>query len=445
MSRRRKQKLPQDPVAAEIRALSHDGRGIAAIEGKTTFIRGALPGEQVMFRYTSRRGSFDEGLVTDIIQASPDRVEPPCQHADICGGCSLQHMATDVQIAHKQQSLLEMLRNIGKVEAEEVLAPLTGEKLGYRRKARMGVRHVAKKGGMLIGFREKQNPRLLANIDSCAVLHPSVGQLLTPLKDVISKLSTFEGIAQIEVAISDEDTALIFRHLEDLNKDDYALLVDFAITHDLHIYLQPGNMDSVHRIWPESGEPILSYRLPDFDVQFQFRPTDFTQVNTGINRKMVALAIELLAPTADDTVLDLFCGIGNFSLPLARRAGSVVGIEGADAMVKRASQNAALNQITNTQFLAADLESDQLIDLLGQQQFAKILLDPPRSGAAGVIPQLAKLDAKRIVYVSCNPATLARDAGELVHQLGYRLSKVGIMDMFPHTAHVESIAVFDKQ
>ncbi len=445
MRKRHRKQLPKQPATAHIRGLSHEGRGIAQVDGKTTFITGALPGEEVLFSYTQQRGSFDEGIVQQILQPSAERVTPPCAHADICGACNLQHLANSAQILHKQQTLLDQLRNIGKVEPKQLLEPLTGATLGYRRKARLGVRYVEKKGGMLIGFRERQNPRLLADIDSCVVLHPSVGLLITPLKTLIRQLAGYQCIAQIEVAVGDQQATLIIRNLQELCSGDHDLLIDFARKNQLHIYLQPGGADSVHHIWPEAdGEALLSYHLPDYGLELQFRPNDFTQVNGDINRKMIAYAIELLAPQSDETILDLFCGIGNFSLPLAKHAAQVIGVEGDPVMTQRASQNAAINNITNAEFVAADLETVDLTDVIGKQSIDRILIDPPRSGAAGVIPQLAKLAAKRIVYVSCNPATFARDAGMLVNEYGYRLQKVGVMDMFPHTAHVESIAVFDR-
>lgn len=436
--------MSKQPVVhnARITKLSHEGRGIAHINGKTTFIDGALPGEDVSFIYTSRKSKYDEGQLVEVLNAAAIRAVPLCQHYGVCGGCSLQHVQPEAQIALKQEMLLEQLAHFGGVKPEQILPPLTGPVWGYRRKARLGVKFVTKKQRLLVGFREK-NGRYLADINRCEVLHPKVGTLLPALQQLISQLSAYRAIPQIEVAMGDEICALVFRHMEPLAADDLQQLRAFAQQQALQIYLQPGGEDSIRPLWPEAPEP-LTYALPDFGVNLQFQPADFTQVNVDINRRMVNYALDLLAPESNDRVLDLFCGLGNFTLPLARRCKAVVGVEGDSGMVQRAKANAVLNNITNAEFFAADLSQDFSMYPWAKGGFNKILLDPARTGALQVIEYLPAFGASRIVYVSCNPATLARDAGMLVQQ-GYRLLKAGVMDMFPHTRHVESIAVFEKE
>jgi 23S rRNA (uracil1939-C5)-methyltransferase len=440
--RRRKAKLPTEPVRALITGMSHDGRGVAHVDDKTVFVEGALRGEEVSFVYVEKRKGTLVGAVQEVHTAAPERVEPKCAVFGLCGGCALQHMDPEKQIEMKQETLLENFTRLGKVEPKEVLAPLTGPHWGYRRKARMGVKDVAAKGRVLIGFREKRAP-YIANMLRCEVLHPSVGEHLEELSDLIGTLEASNRIAQIEVAVDDTQTALVFRNLDTLCEEDKAKLIAHAKAHKLCFFLQPGGPDSVEPLWPENIQ--LSYALPEFEVKFNFTPTGFTQVNTDINRKMVPYAIDLLEVKEDERVLDLFCGIGNFTLPLARRAKEVVGVEGLDILVQRARENAALNNITNAEFHVADLAKEVESLPWWSQGFDKVLLDPARDGAMEAIPHIAKLGVKRIVYVSCNPATLARDAGLLVNEHGYTLEKAGVMDMFPHTAHVESIALFTRK
>ncbi len=441
MARSRKKKLPPEPVRASIESISHDGRGVAHLDGKTVFIQGALPQEEVMFTYTRKRQKHDEGTATEILTASPDRVDPTCNHFAVCGGCTLQHVKPEVQIELKQKSLLDGFTRIGKVEPDEIFPPLTASSCwGYRRKARLGAKYVAKKGRVLVGFREKSSS-FLADIHSCEVLHPSVGQLLMPLSDLIGSMSIRDKVPQIEVSMGDEGCVLVFRVMEPLSDADMALLGRFGVENAMHIYLQEAGPDSVR---PLQGEPVdLQYSLPDFSVDMRFLPNDFTQVNSELNRLMVARAVELLDPQDDDRVLDLFCGIGNFTLPLATRAGSVVGVEGDKDLVARARENASRNGLKNVNYHTANLYEPLKHEPWLQGKFDKILLDPPRSGAFEVLEYLPKLGIRRIVYVSCYPGTLARDAGELVHVHGYRLLGAGVMDMFPHTAHVESIAIFE--
>lgn len=441
MGRSRKPRLPTEPIEASIESLSHDGRGVARVEGKAVFIDGALPGERVLAKLVDRHRKYDEAAVIQVLQASPQRVEPRCPHTGVCGGCSLQHMEAQAQIDAKQQVLLGNLKHIGKVAPAEVLPPLRGPHWGYRTKARLGAKYVRKKGRMLVGFREKHAP-YLAELTRCDVLHPQVGERITELATMLEGMQARERIPQIEIAVGDNATALMFRNLDALSEADQAHLCAYGKRTGLHIYLQPAGPDSVYLLWPESS--TLEYSLPGYDVRLEFLPTDFTQVNRDINQSMIDLAIGVLDPQPTDRVLDLFCGLGNFTLPLARRCAQVVGVEGEKSLVQRARDNAARNDITNAEFHVANLAEDVAIYPWLKQPFDKLLLDPPRSGAMEAIPVIAKLGCKRIVYVSCNPSSLARDAGLLVNEHGYQLVKAGVMDMFPHTAHVESIAVFQK-
>lgn len=426
----------------QITALTHDGRGIAQSEGKTIFIDGALPGEEVMFEYTRRRGKFDEGRVTEILAASPERVTPLCQHFSICGGCALQHMSSAAQLQMKQQTLLNQLQHFGGVQPQFILPPLTGSIWGYRRKARLSVKYVGKKQTVLVGFHEK-NGRYVADIASCVILKPPVDNLITPLKQLIQSLNIYQQIPQIEVAIADNSTALVFRHLVPLPASDIEKLILFSKKHEIHLYLQPGGPQSMHLLWPELDALPLSYRLPVYDLELDFHPTNFIQINADINQQMIQQALGLLELNSSDRVLDLFCGIGNFTLPLAKNCQHVVGVEGDAELVVHAQQNATKNKIENAQFFQIDLNSDWSVSSWASKNFNKILLDPPRVGALAAVQQIIKFNAERIVYISCNPATLARDAGELA-QHGYRLTKVGVLDMFPHTHHVEAMALFEK-
>lgn len=427
-------------VEAEITALTLEGKGVARVNGKTVFIEGALPEEKVAFRYTSYKANYDEGRVETVLTASPNRVEPKCQHFAICGGCSWQHISLDAQIRYKKQILLDNLQHIGKVQPATLFEPLTAEGWGYRRKARLGARWVRKKQQALVGFREK-NGGLLAEISRCEVLHPLVGERITALKDLVTSLDARDSLPQIEVAIGDDEVAaLVVRHMEALSAGDLDKLLSFAREFQFELYLQPAGPQTVHKVY---GERSLAYTHPQFDTRVQFEPLDFIQVNQALNRKMVMRALELLELRSTDTVLDLFCGLGNFTLPLARQAAQVIGVEGDLAMVERARAAAHANGIHNTDYYACNLMSDALSkEAWLKPHYDRILLDPPRAGAKELLPYLGKLKAERIVYVSCDPATLARDAGELVHTQGYQLLGAGVMDMFPHTAHVESIAVF---
>lgn len=437
--------MPQD-IQATITDLSHDGRGVARIDGKTVFVSGALMDEQVRLHIRKRHRNFDEAEVVELITRSPHRVEPRCRHFGACGGCSLQHMDASAQIHAKQRVLADNFARIGKVEPARWVDPLTADPWGYRRKGRLSVRDVPKKGRVLVGFREESNPRFVADISHCEVLHPSLGPKIGLLGDLISHMDARKDIAQVEFAGSDEVMALVFRHMVPLSERDTAALVAFGQQHDFHIYLQPGGVSSVHPLWPEQSQ--LAFRLGAGEgvepVELAFRPLDFVQVNAGMNQKMMDRALEWLDPQPDDRVLDLFCGLGNFTLPVARRVAEVVGVEGEHGLVQRAAENAARNGLANARFHVANLFEDQRGTEWARQPWDKLLLDPPRAGADKVLEYLPHKATRRIVYVSCHPASLARDAGILVNKHGFRLAAAGVMDMFPHTAHVESIALFER-
>lgn len=448
MARRRRKKVPSEPISAEILSLSHEGRGIAKKEGKTQFVEGALPGETVMAQYLEQRGKFDSLKTLEVMQASENRVETPCAHAEICGGCSLQHMSNEAQIAFKQDVLAEQFQHFGGLEPEQWEPPMLGQHLGYRTKARLGVRYVSKRDEVLVGFREKRSS-FIADIQTCKVLDPRIGEKLLLLRELVGSLSVYRALPQIEVAMGDHSVALVFRHMESLSEEDTNALMEFGQKHDFAIYLQPAGPASVHKLYPDCGEDRLYYELPlrnemlGSQVKLSFHPMDFTQVNASINRTMIIRALEWLDIQADDRVLDLFCGLGNFTVPLATKAKSVVGVEGDEAMVVRGRENAALNKLSNLEFFGANLQADFTQESWAKEGFDKILIDPPRSGALEVVQYLTNFNAKRVVYVSCNPATLARDAGVMLEK-GYRMTRAGVMDMFPHTTHVESIALFEK-
>ncbi len=425
----------------DIHGLAHDGRGVGRLEGKAVFVSGALMGETVRAKQTGRNRHFDEAVTLEVLKASEDRVEPRCQHFGVCAGCVLQHLAEDKQIEAKQQVLIENLARIGHVEAETILPPMVGDSWGYRRKGRLSVRHVEKKGKTLVGFREL-DARFVADLSICHTVIPALGTRLPELSALIDSLDAKRTIAQIEFIAGDGPVALIFRNLEALNDADTEKLKQFAIDTGFAVFLQPGGVNSVAALWPL--ETNLEFAIPKYDIRLAFKPLDFIQVNAALNQKMIEQAIAMLDPQAGDRVLDLFCGLGNFTLPLARSAASVVGVEGEAGLVARAQDNAVLNGLTNAEFYAADLAKDLSGEPWMQQGFDKLLLDPPRAGAAEVLAQMPLKNIRRIVYVSCHPASLARDAGFLVKERGYKLVSAGVMDMFPNTAHVESIALFEK-
>lgn len=431
-------------MTIQITKLSHDGRGVARDNaGKTIFIDGVLPGEDVSYTITRSKRRFSEGFATEISNPSDQRVAAKCAHFLTCGGCAQQHISTEAQMSSKQQSLMEQLQHFGQVQPEYIAPPLMGPSWGYRNKARLGVRYVIKKEKVLVGFRERYT-NYLAELDQCEVLNPKIGLLITPLRELIGTLEAYKEIAQLEVAVGDERMAIIVRNMVTLSSDDRQKLIDFAILHDFDLYLQPGKPDTVHKIWPEDGVERLYYALPAYNLNLAFYPLDFTQINPELNRKMIAQAIYWMQLNSDDHVLDLFCGLGNFTLAMATIAASVNGVEGSNDMVKRGYENAQSNNISNANFYAADLTTEQGNASWSKQKYTKVLIDPPRSGAAEVLPLLASFGVDTILYVSCNPATLARDSGILTQQYGYKLSKIGMMDMFPHTLHVETMALFVK-
>lgn len=440
-----KEKVKQAIHQTSIESLNHEGRGVARVDGKATFIQGALTGETVSYQVTLRKKDFDQARVIEILNPAPNRVEPKCPHYHMCGGCSLQHLSHDGQIEFKQNMVEDILFRLGHVSPERWVEPIVGPVWNYRHKARLSVRHVHKKNTVLVGFRERNQPRYIADINQCRILAPTVGGNIEQIKHLLSQFENLDTIAQIEVAVGENDTALIFRNLEPLSEKEEMLLTSFAEAFGYRVFLQPGNYETVKLFYPHDQKEFLQYHLVKFGLTYDFHPTDFTQINPSINEQMVEQALDWLALNKQDCVLDLFCGLGNFSLPMALKAKDVIGIEGSDAMVTRAKHNAQLNQINNTQFFTADLTKENALLKLIDLSVDKALIDPPRTGALEIVKQLSKLNIKRIVYVSCNPATLARDADYLVNEANYRLVKAGIMDMFPQTSHVESMAVFERK
>lgn len=426
---------------AEIVDLAHDGRGVARLGGKAVFVAGALPGEQVRIRRVRKRARLDEAVLVELVSASSERVEPSCPHFGRCGGCALQHLAPAAQVAAKGRELHQQLERIGKVRAGEALPPLTGPSFGYRRRARLGVKVLPKSGRAIVGFRERTTP-LLSDVRECAVIAPPVGALCESLGELMGLLSVGDRIPQIELGIGEHGTILVLRVLAPPTEADLERLRAYGAEHAVDFWLQPGGPDTAAPI--EGARAVLDYTLPEFDVRLEFTPLDFVQVNAELNRRMVGEALRLLAPQPNDRVLDLFCGLGNFTLPLARRAREVVGVEGDAALVARARRNAELNALGNVRFAVANLFGPLAGEPWASERYDRILLDPPRAGALEVLPLLAASGARRVVYISCHPASLARDAGLLVNEHGFVLAAAGVMDMFPHTAHVESIAVFER-
>ena len=426
---------------AEIVDLAHDGRGVARVAGKAVFIDGALPGERVRFRVLKRRRQLDEAGLVDVLAASPDRVVPRCQHFGICGGCSLQHLAPAAQLAAKQKQLLENLQRIGNVQPVQVLDPLTGHAWAYRRRARLGVKYVHKKGRVLAGFREREKP-YIADIQRCEVLLEPLGDLPRELAALTETLEIREKMPQVEVAAGDTATALVFRVLDPPSAADVEKIAAFGAERGLQIFLQTGGLDTVRPIRVDYAP--LTYSVDEGSVEIEFGPVDFIQVNREINASMVGAAIAHLQPRADDVALDLFCGLGNFTLPLARRVGRVVGVEGEHSLVAKARLNAARNSIVNAEFSVENLFAPDAFGAWANQRYDLVLLDPPRAGAAELMSRMARWGPRRVVYISCHPGSLARDAGILGEQ-GFTLTAAGVMDMFPHTTHVESIAVFERR
>ena len=428
---------------ATIESLDYEGRGVAHVEGKAIFIEGALPGEEVGYTSFRRKPNFENARADAILKASSQRVAPRCPHFGVCGGCSMQHLEPVAQAAAKQRVLEDAFWHIARLKPETILPPIVGPAWGYRRRARLTVRKVEKKGGVLVGFHEKRSS-YVAVMDSCAVLPPAISALLPRLRELVAALSIPDRLPQIEVAAGDTPTALVFRILEPLTAADEDKLRAFADRHGVHVWLQTGGPDSA-AIFHPADAPWPAYRLPDFDVTLRFRPTDFTQVNHDLNRVLVRRALGLLAVRPGEQVADMFCGLGNFTLPLARLGAQVVGVEGSAPLIARARENAAANGLAERiAYHVANLFTVTPEQLAGWGRCDKMLIDPPREGAIELVKSLGDDAPTRIVYVSCNPATLARDAAVLVHERGYRLVAAGIANMFPHTSHVESIALFEK-
>jgi 23S rRNA (uracil1939-C5)-methyltransferase len=444
--------MAADSEWLEVESLDLEAQGVAHnAEGKVVFIEGALPTERVQAQVHRRKNNWEQGSLTATARESSQRVRPACPHfglhAGACGGCKMQHLHPAAQVAVKQRTLEDNLWHLGKVKAEQILRPIEGPAWGYRNRARMSVRHVVKKGAVLVGFHERKS-RYIADMQTCAVLPPRVSAMLMPLRELIMSMQARETLPQIELAMGDEVIALVLRHLEPLTADDQQRLREFGIAHGVQWWLQPKGPDTVHLL--DADGPELAYALPEFGVTMPFKPTDFTQVNPHINRVLVHRAISLLEVQRDERVIDWFCGLGNFTLPLATRAREVLGIEGSETLVQRARDNALRNGI-KADFAARNLFELTSDALMADGAAQKWLIDPPREGAFALAKAAADLvqsgaewtPPSRIVYVSCNPATLARDAGLLVHQAGYRCMAAGVVNMFPHTAHVESIAVFE--
>jgi len=428
---------------ADIESLDHEGRGVAHVEGKAVFIEGALPGERVAYTSFRRKPTFENARADAILKASSQRVAPACPHFGVCGGCSMQHLDPLAQAAAKQRILEDAFWHIARLRPETVLPPIVGPSWGYRRRARLTVRLVPKKGGVLVGFHEKRSS-YVAVMDSCAVLPASVSALLPKLKELVGALSIADRLPQVEVAVGDTPAALVFRILEPLTSADEECLRAFADRHGVHVYLQTGGPDTATIFHPPQV-PWPAYRLPEFDVEVRFRPTDFTQVNHDLNRVLVRRALGLLNVQPGERIADMFCGLGNFTLPLARLGATVVGVEGSAPLIARAKENAVANGLAERiDYHVANLFEVTPERLAGWGRFDKMLIDPPREGAVELVKSLGDDAPPRIVYVSCNPATLARDAAVFVHEKGYRLVAAGIANMFPHTSHVESIALFER-
>jgi 23S rRNA (uracil1939-C5)-methyltransferase len=433
----------REPETGGILSVTHDGKGVADTPGKKVFVAGALAGERVRFLRRKSRRNFDDAELLEVLEPSAERVEARCAVFGRCGGCALQHVTAGQQRRIKSQVLRDSLQRIGRVEPDRWLDAIVGPDWHYRRRARLAVKDVYAKDRILVGFRERLAP-YVTDMHRCEVLAEPVAGMLDPLAELIAGLSVRARLPQIEVAVADNATALVFRVLEPPTGEDEERLRKFGRRQDLRIHLQPGGPDTVELLWPDPPAEPLYYAMPEFDVRVEFEPAGFVQVNGEVNRRLVAAAVRLLDPQPADRVLDLYCGIGNFSLPLARRCGTVLGVEGDARLVDGARHNATLNGIDTVTFRRADLGAVDGSEAWLDDGWDRVLLDPARNGAAEVVAAMVRIRPRRIVYVSCHPATLARDAGTLVHRGGYRLAAAGIVDMFPHTAHVESIAVFDK-
>jgi len=439
MARQRKRKLMEQPIEVVIEDLSHDGRGIARIDGKVMFVSGALPAEKVLVKHTGGNKNFEEGLAIEVLEASEDRVEAKCQYYDVCNGCTMMHLAPKKQIEFKANTLKQNLIKMAKIEPQTWMPALTDESWHYRRRARLSVRWVIAKEKVLVGFREKDG-RYVADMDYCEILQKPLDDLLKPLALMVEKLRIRQQIAQVEASVADDDVALIVRHLKPIGVADEKILLDFAKEYDVRIYSQSKGPKTIFEM-TDKKEPLY-FDMKEYGIRMEFLPSDFIQVNAKMNIKMINQAMDLLDIQKEDVVLDLFCGLGNFTLPLAKRVKKIVGIEGEKTLVKRAVENAKLNSLDNVEFFEADLRKNHENSEWYKQDYSKIIIDPPRSGAWEILPLIASMGANTLLYVSCHPASLARDADRLVNEFGFKMVKAGVMDMFPHTSHVESMALF---
>jgi 23S rRNA (uracil1939-C5)-methyltransferase len=432
------------PTEALIESIDHEGVGVAHVDGKVTFIDGGVTGERVLFTRRRSRGNFDLGAVVEVLEPSPQRVAARCQWYGTCGGCAMQHVEPAAQVAAKQRVLEDNLARIGKVSPGQMLPPIIGPAWGYRNRARLSVHYVQKKGGVLVGFHERRSS-FVADTMSCEVLPPAVSRLIPELREMFTAMKVRDRLPQLELAVGEDVTVFVLRNLVPIPEEDARRLRDFADRHGIQWWLQPKGPETAHPFYPLEA-PALDYVLPEFGVRLAYRPTEFTQVNAGVNRVLVSRAVRLLDPRPGERVGDLFCGLGNFSLPIAVRGAEVVGMEGSPALVERAAQNARANGLEGrATFIAHDLYTDAEGALGKLGRVDKLLIDPPRDGAMEICKALPDSGApSRIVYVSCSPSTLARDAGVLVNVKGYRLASAGVVNMFPHTGHVESIALFER-
>ncbi len=443
--------MTQMQQTVTIESIDFEGKGVAKVDGKTVFVKGALPQEEVIIEIVRRKANFDTAKLIEIITPSPKRVTPDCPNFTLCGGCSLQHIEFKTQVEYKQQTLMENLQHIGNVtlERDKFLPPLYGKPWEYRQRARLSAKNVDKKGGLLVGFRENGAPYVV-DMNECLVLPKHISNLIPLMRQEFVKLSIKTKLPQIEVAVGDRVSVLVLRNMEEITAADEEILTNFVEKYStnenpLQIWLQPKGPETCYPFYPLDA-PQLSYSLGDYGIEMPYYPSEFTQVNTELNNKMVNLALELLAPQAHELIADFFCGIGNFTLPIAKNARQVIGIEGSDQLVKRARQNALHNNLgENVSYQVCNLFKIDSDWLAGLGKLDKWLIDPPRDGAYELVKSITKATAPmRIVYVSCNPSTLARDAGVLVNDHGYKLIKCGVMNMFPHTTHVESIALFER-
>ncbi|HEX4333730.1 MAG TPA: 23S rRNA (uracil(1939)-C(5))-methyltransferase RlmD [Usitatibacter sp.] len=439
--------MPVTPDAKDgealVESIDHEGIGVAHVDGKVVFIDGGVTGELVAFKRRRSRGHFDLGTMTQVLRPSAQRAVPRCRYFGICGGCAMQHVEVAGQVAAKQRVLEDNLARLGKVTPDQVLPPITGASWGYRNRARLSIHYVAKKGGVLVGFHERRSS-FVADTSSCEVLPPHVSALIPALREMFTAMKIRDRVPQLELAVGEDVTVFVLRHLDPIPDEDAKRLRDFADAHGIQWWLQPKGPDTAHP-WHPLQAPALDYTLPEFGLRLGYRPTEFTQVNAGVNRVLVKRAVDMLEPRPGERVGDLFCGIGNFTLALATRGAAVVGMEGSAGLVERATENARLNGLeSSARFIAYDLYADAEGALQRLGRMDKLLIDPPRDGALEICKALGDDGPRRIVYVSCSPGTLARDAGVLVNVKGYRLARAGVVNMFPHTGHVESIALFER-